>query len=460
MSNSESEADERKWVSHFHILLSDEASTSVLMVATERGWALPYVRVDGGLWIGETDDIIAAIRGNLKLSVNFTILRYAHLSVDEKEKWDQTVWVLEVHEALDKPPLDGRWITKSELATAELAVPEHRALLVEHLQEVTDDRVPPKRTPWAIAGWHREAVTWIEDGLVELGYEQTGPVEQIKNWSIANILRVPTARGNVYFKAGAELPLFVNEPVLMDALATRFPERIPQPIKIDPERRWMLMDDFGSSLEEVSLETVEEVMRLFAQLQIASAELVDELLALGLFDRRLEVLHEQIDELIAHPLTRSKVAPDVFSQMRDFAPKLKAIWRELATYNLPATLGHGDMHLGNVARRGDSYLFFDWTDACIMHPFVDVLVPWNLRKDEVAIGRLRDAYLAPWTSYASLEKLQEAWRLARPLHALHQAVSYLHILDNQEPLVHQELEDGLSGFSDALVKEMRDIAER
>ena len=455
MSNPASEANDQKWVSNFHILLTDQASTRVLMLATERGWALPYVQIEGGLWIGETDNIIAAIRNTLNLSINFTILRYASLIVNDDEKWDQIVWVVECHEVLDEPPLNGCWMTGPELAKAALAMPDHRALLVGHLQAPVTDRVPANRVPWAVAGWYREAVTWIEDRLVELGYGQTGPVEQIKNLSISSILRVPTDRGNVYFKAGADLPLFVNEPVLMDALGTHFPEYIPQPIRIDPVRRWMLMDDFGRSMWEQSIETVEEVVSLFAQLQIASAKLVDELLTLGLFDRQLAVLGKQIDELIAHPLTQSKVEPDILSQVQALAPTLKAICDDLATYNLPTTLGHGDMHLGNVARQGDSYLFFDWTDACLMHPFVDVMVPWNLREDEAATARLRNAYLAQWTSYEPLDRLQEAWRLSRPLHALHQAVSYLYILDNQESLVHQEMEDGLTGFTKELVACMR-----
>lgn len=457
MSTPENKSNESKWVSHFHVLLTDQTSARVLMQSSEDGWALPHVRVVGGLWIGETNNISAAIRHMLNLSIDFTILRYASLAANDDEQWDQIVWVLECHEELDKPPLNGRWMSGDELATLEMAVPDHRALLVDHLQSRSRSHVPPQRVPWAIAGWYEEAVDWIENGLAELGYTQMGSVEQVKNWSIASILRVPTDRGNVYFKAVADLPLFVNEPVLMDALGTRFPQHIPRPIKIDPLRRWMLMDDFGSSMWEQPIDIVEKVVSIFAQLQIASIEMVDDLLALGLFDRRLEVLHEQIDELIAHPLARSKVAPDVMAQMQDFAPALKAMCHELASYNLPQTLGHGDMHLGNVAQQDDRYLFFDWTDASLMHPFVDIIVPWHLRKDKTAIERLRDAYLAPWTAYAPPDKLCKAWRLSRPLHAIHQAVSYLYILDNQEPLVHQELEGGLAEYATVLVVQMENL---
>ena len=226
-------------------------------------------------------------------------------------------------------------MSRDELTTAALAIDEHRTLLLDHLDMRVAWQMPTHRVPWAIAGWYREAVAWFEDALVEFGYAQLGPVMQVKHWSISAILRVPTDRGNVYFKAGADLPLFVNEPVLMDELAARFPAQIPRPIKIDPTRRWMLMEDFGPVIEDRSGAIIEEVMAEFARLQIASAATVDDLLALDIFDRRLNVLHDQIDELIAHPLTHAKVAPEPLSRLRGLVPMLKGLCHELAAFNIP-----------------------------------------------------------------------------------------------------------------------------
>jgi aminoglycoside phosphotransferase (APT) family kinase protein len=46
---------------------------------------------------------------------------------------------------------------------------------------------------------------------------------------------------------------------------------------------------------------------------------------------------------------------------------------ELATYAVPPSLVHGDLHLGNVALGPRGHLFFDWTDAGVAHPFLDLL---------------------------------------------------------------------------------------
>jgi hypothetical protein len=45
---------------------------------------------------------------------------------------------------------------------------------------------------------------------------------------------------------------------------------------------------------------------------------------------------------------------------------------------------------------------------------------------------LSEAYLAGWVGYEPIERLREACALALPLGALHQAVSYQHILAGVE----------------------------
>ena len=47
--------------------------------------------------------------------------------------------------------------------------------------------------------------------------------------------------------------------------------------------------------------------------------------------------------------------------------------------------------------------------------------------------RCRDEYLQEWTGYESVDRLLETWEAARPLCALHHAVSYQHIVESLEP---------------------------
>ena len=175
MSNPESSADEVKWVNNYHVVLTSQDDRAILMQPQGDAWTLPCVRLEDGLWIGDTDKIMAAIHARIGLTLNVTILRYLSLIVNEEEKWDQVIWLLECHEAIPESPLNGRWISRNELATVPLASAEHRPLLLDHLEELAARAIPPQRPPWALTGWHSKTVAWIEDSLTELGYAQSGP---------------------------------------------------------------------------------------------------------------------------------------------------------------------------------------------------------------------------------------------------------------------------------------------
>ena len=82
--------------------------------------------------------------------------------------------------------------------------------------------------------------------------------------------------------------------------------------------------------------------------------------------------------------------------------------------------------------------YFDWTDACIAHPFIDLhSLQWQ--KDEATRAALLDAYLGAW-EVESDERLREAAALARIVTPLHHAVSYQHIVAHLEPVAKPELD--------------------
>jgi aminoglycoside phosphotransferase (APT) family kinase protein len=165
----------------------------------------------------------------------------------------------------------------------------------------------------------------------------------------------------------------------MRVLAELSPDHVPAPLAMDAGRGWMVLDDFG---EELGWEA-----------------------ALGAA-----------------------------------VPRLVAACRELTGYAAPPSLVHGDLHLANVARGPRGYLFFDWTDACVAHPFLDLPTirrgtAFAEEGDEELRLLLRDAYLPEWRAFEPPERLRRAWRLALPLGAPHQAISYRSIVARLRPPV-------------------------
>jgi len=96
-------------------------------------------------------------------------------------------------------------------------------------------------------------------------------------------------------------------------------------------------------------------------------------------------------------------------------------------------LVHGDLHPGNVMVDGDELRIFDWSDACVSHPFFDLPTFLTRASDEVARELMLGAYLDAWTDLASLDALRAAYELALPLAHVHHAVSYLRINEALEP---------------------------
>jgi hypothetical protein len=286
----------------------------------------------------------------------------------------------------------------------------------------------PARQPWADPAWFPAAEAWLKSTVDATGGALTGAVEQHKVWELSCVLRAPTTRGDVYLKATIDSPLFVAEAVVTALLAELFPEHVPTPLAVDRERGWIATPDFGPEVGwEAPVPVREEALRQYAELQKASVRHVDALLAAGCVDRRPAWLAGQLPTWFAEDMTRHWAPPELARGLAAATPRLVELCRELAGSALPETLLHGDMHMANAARRpGGGYLFFDWTDAGVGHPFIDMIAIAQ-EDDEASRDALRETYLTQWADVASRTELDRAWAVAEVLAHANQAISYMSI---------------------------------
>lgn len=429
-----------KWESHLYGILPHPTEAKVLMLSNQAGWFLPHVRLDCDIYCDDFGDIKSAFEQKLGISVN--VLYYAQNNYDKSKREIHGVYVLEQNGSIAELK-EGYWIDLETLRNLSLTLPEHKSVIEEYLIEIERDDVPELRPPWARRGWFKSATQWIEEQLLELNYQQLAPVKCIKSWGISCVLKVSTTAGNFYLKEASTLPLFCNEPVVTTELKKLFSKHIPTVLSINPERHWMLLADFGEPIgRKPAFKLQKDVYRLLAQIQIKSVENIDTLLNVGCLDRRLEKLATQIDSLFNDEITVSQLKAEEIKQLQSLAPHLKKLCSQLASYKIPQTLIHGDLHLGNAVLYKDNYIIFDWTDSCISHPFFDMFELFFLRKNIPflsPVSNLRDEYLAQWITYEPKPRLLEAWTLAKPLCALHHAVTYQHIVACLEPRAKQEL---------------------
>ena len=429
------------WHSRVHGLVV--AQGRVLLVPSGSGWALPAVELEGD---AEVDLRLAVNALEDLLGASVTVLRYVERLVHRDRRVLELVYVLEGPAPRAGPP-GAEWAPRDRFAVLPLVRPEHRELVEHRLGEVEQGgRAPARRAPWAAEGWLDEARGWIEASLEALGRPPTGRVEQLRVWCLSCLLRVPTADGAVFFKATAASPLFVEEGSVMRGLARLFPGSVPEPLAVDPARRWMLLDDLGPELGwDAPIETRELVHRLFAEVQVESSRHVDELLELGCVDRRPGRLVTQIGELVADDEALAGLDDSEIERLRALEPRLLELCRGLATRGVPCALVHGDLHLSNVSQIDGRYVFYDWTDACVSHPFFDLIDVFR-EKEESVKTRVRDAYLSRWLDFEPRDRLLELWAETEIVAALHHAVSYRHILAGVEPGAESELEWALPDF--------------
>jgi hypothetical protein len=422
----------------------------VLFLRSDRAWGLPRV-VARRLWIANAAEIVPAFER--RLGTTPWLLRQLRFVEDEEANRLRVVFELALRDPSWPPPSNGRWVGRSDLAALRLRDEDKRELLDAYLGELERAEVPEERSPWALPGWLEHVSAWLEPELARLGRSLVG-IDQRKQWSISSVLRIRTDGPDLYFKVSARLPLFVEEGPVTAMLAERFTGFVPAPIAVEPERGWFLLPAFDDLIGwRAPLDVRCEVLSRFAALQRESVAQVDALLEGGCLDRRLEVLEGQIVPLLADPAAVSRLEPEEVGELRGRVPAFRDVCRRLAELGPPPTLVHGDLHDGNVARIEGELTYFDWTDACVAHPFIDLLsLQWE--KDEAQRVALLDAYLGAWNGVESPERLREAARLAAIVIPLHHAVSYRTIVGALEPSAGPEL-DATHTFLREALEQMR-----
>ena len=237
--------------------------------------------------------------------------------------------------------------------------------------------------PWERKGWLEEAAAWIDAELTKHGRRRTAPVEVLHQRPWSTFIRVPTNQGLTYFKAPAP-PFSEFEATLTEALSRWRPDVTVPLIAVHPKHGWFLSADAGRTLREAhpGVEQVEHWVRLlpvYAQMQIELAPRLPEMLGLGMFDRRLEKLPQLYAEILEpNENLRLGLKPgltaDEYSRLKALRPQLGVWCRELAEFGLPETITHEEIHDANVLVNGDRYIFADWSDSSLAHPFFTMVV--------------------------------------------------------------------------------------
>ena len=386
-----------------------DASSSILLVEDGSGWALPRVSSD-------EPEIVVDVAPTLRDLVGCDVVVLRDVRFGPMPPPDDAIVYL-TEPVRDPDAVLGRWWTRGDLPGVHLGDPRDRSALETWFRE--DEPAPLQ--PWQREGWFVTAVAWIDEVLPGVS-----EVRQFATWCNSCVLRVTSARGRSWFKA---VPVYwAREPMVMAMLAKLLPGRTPHVLALEAERGWMLLEDLGGDAADL-LPVNERLGALDAigELHRSSAHLTAALLDGGCLDRRPSVLSAQLASLAEDSTV--PLQGDLGTRFRAGVPRLQELCVELASAPIPPTLVHGDLHAGNIMRTDGRFVVFDWSDACVADPFVDVLMfLTRLPEDPGLRMTFRERYLDGWPGVTRSEAA--AWvEVAEPLAAMHHAVTYRGIYD-------------------------------
>ena len=121
-------------------------------------------------------------------------------------------------------------------------------------------------------------------------------------------------------------------------------------------------------------------------------------------------------------------------RLKNFYPNFVLLCTDLASFNIPQTLEHGDFQDNNILVKNNKIILHDFGDATITHPFFSLasfLYSATRHHDIHENGHIYmlffNSYMQPWQSFMSPQELLKAFNLAKKIGRFVFALSFSRI---------------------------------
>jgi len=269
-------------------------------------------------------------------------------------------------------------------------------------------------TPWFQPGWFGQTLPMIDHELGERGLRRTGPLVQVRHFEMATLFRMPTDAGNVWFKMGP--PIFRHEGAVTAWLHQLAPQAVPDVIANGPG--WWIAAEFPVEAEGPRGHAFETLV----QVQLDAAARTSELLEIGCPYRGLDQL---VDDLAALVKRDDLIPLEDADALRSALPAIGTICRDVEALGIPYTVVHGDFREKNVRWTDNGWFLYDWSDACIAHPFID-----TEDRDMRSWESDTQIFSAKWSEAVAPQSVERIEAVAEVICVAHRCVTLERIIDS------------------------------
>lgn len=301
------------------------------------------------------------------------------------------------------------------------------------------DRLTP---PWSRSGWWARATQWVAEQLPGSGPLE---VEQVRAWGISTVLRATDANGiRHWFKAVCEH--FGREVAITEVLDGAAPGFVAPVLAADRAQLWLLLGDLPDVTAEDPTSHTTAYPRL-RDLQRSLGAAHAELVAAGAMLRPLSAVPAAFAEVMADP----ELAPwhgRGAERVAELVAWVQQAVEQVDALGLPDVFVHGDFHPGNVATLPDgTRVIFDWSDAAITVPFVDVptWLTW-LDDDPDERTRVWESFAAGWRDVLPADEWLARRSLFEGVAGAFHVVSYAGIVRSMDKHRKDEHGRGITDF--------------
>ena len=342
-----------------------------------------------------------------------------------------------------QPPDGCRWAEAADVD--DTIAPGLQDHLTQLLEERRGRRPAPELRPlWSRHGWFERVSRWIEDQLTGTGRPPPTEIVPLRQWGISAVMQVELPDGRCWFKA--VFPHFRAEPAITAFLHRELPGSVAPVIAIEPDEGWLLLDDVGDDVAGAHAELHHGVIARLVTLQRSFVERTHELERAGLPRRSLHRLPTALTDALASPAVRSMLAVEP-ARVGAIAEWLRGAVADIDALGHPETLVHGDFHPGNVAIANGAPILFDWSDAAISHPLIDVVTwTWWYEDDAERVDGIWQQFLDEWADVVPPDEFGAHRATFEGVASAYHTVSYAGIIDGLEPTRRMEHAMGLSNF--------------